>query len=342
QQRAGCDKASAGSRVTRLRLYYQEVVIMKHNFWVLAFAALGLFVLSCSPAASPVATPFGAPARQEVMSSPPQSPSLSTGQAKAGAPAPAAAPDVAAPSPASPGGAATSDRMIINNAQISMEVKDTTDSLNAIGRIAEDQGGFVVSNNFRYEGERKVATVTIRVPGLAYQATLAELRRLAVKVQGEDSKAQDVTEEYSDLQAQLSNLQATEAQYLDLLKKAQSIDDILRVQARISDTRSQLDRIKGRMVYMERTTDMASITISLFSLDRSAAGTSGDPGGWWKTPAEAFQQSLVFLTRIATAFVIAISFFWWLIILMGAGYLAWRIRRSTKTPQPLSVTGDGR
>ncbi|MDP2663083.1 MAG: DUF4349 domain-containing protein [Dehalococcoidia bacterium] len=316
---------------------------MKHNLWGLSVAALGFLILSCSPATSPAAAPFGAASRQDVKSSPERSPSLAEGQARAGAPAPATAPDTASPPQASPGGAsAPADRMIINNAQISMEVKDTTDSLNAIGRIAEDQGGFVVSNNFRFEGERKVATVTIRVPSLAYQTTLAELRRLAIKVQGEDSKAQDVTEEYSDLQAQLRNLQATEAQYLDLLKKAQSIDEILKVQARISDTRSQLERIKGRMVYMERTTDMASITISLFSLERSATGTSGEPGGWWKTPAEAFQQSLVFLTRIATIFVIAISFFWWLIVLIGAGYFTWRIRKSIKTPQPLPVTEDGR
>ncbi len=316
---------------------------MKHNFWRLSLAALGLFVLGCSSAETPVAAPVGTPSRQELKSSPVQSPSLAEGPARASAPAPAGAPDIASPPQGSPGGTGASfDRMIINNAQISMEVKDTTDSLNAVGRIAEDHGGFVVSNSFRYEGERKVATVTIRVPALAYQTTLAELRRLAIKVQGEDSKAQDVTEEYSDLQAQLRNLQATEAQYLDLLKKAQSIDEILKVQARISDTRNQLERIKGRMVYMERTTEMASITISLFSLDRSAVGTNRQSAGWWKSPAEAFEQSIVFLSRVATAFVIAISFFWWLIILMGAGYIAWRIRTSIKTPQPLPVTDEGR
>lgn len=315
---------------------------MKRSFLWFSFLGLGLLALSCAPAAAPVKqAPDGqtkavAPAPA---ASPPQvlpyqegrgadvqalSPS---GAAGPGARAAAAA-RPAEPGPGQAGGAPSAgvfDRMIIYAAQTSMEVKDVSQSMEDIGNIAAEQGGFVVNSNFRFEGERKVATITIKVPARAYQATLGALRRLAIKVEDENTKSQDVTEEFSDLDAQIRNLRATEERYLDLLKKANTIDEILKVQARIDETRRQIDRIKGRMDYLEKTSDMASITISLFSKDGSKATPRPETNGWWKTPGEAWEQSLLFLGRAVTAIAIGIAFFWWaIIILAAAALLVWR------------------
>ncbi|MDO8690575.1 MAG: DUF4349 domain-containing protein, partial [Dehalococcoidia bacterium] len=212
---------------------------MKHRLLMwLSLLALASFVASCSPAAAPSKTAGGASSNQ-------------AGQALGGSGTssqPASPGESAAPA----GGETTAtDRMIVYNMQMSMEVADTADAMEKVAGIAQAQGGYVVSSNFHYEGDKRLATVTIRVPSPNYQLTLAELRRLAIKVQNEDSKSQDVTEEYTDLGAQLRNLEATETQYLDLLKKAQNTDDILKVQGRISDTRKEIERIKGRLVYLE-------------------------------------------------------------------------------------------
>lgn len=295
---------------------------MRHELipWV-PLVALGLLVLSCAPSA-----PLKAPAAAPTPAAAPRQPAAEPFSPSAPAPpAPALAAKPAEPPGGASGARAVVDRKIIYNAQVSLEVKDATDSLEAIAEIAERQGGFVANSTFRYEGERKVASVTIRVPALVYQATLAELRRLAIKVEEEGSKSQDVTEEYTDLNAQLGNLEATEDRYLELLKRAQTIDEILKVQARISETRREIDRIKGRMNYLERTSDMASITISLFSRDKAKAGPKEEPAGWWKTPGEAWEQSLVFLGRVASAIAIGVAFFWWAIIVAAAAVLlVWR------------------
>lgn len=303
---------------------------MKRRFFFgLLLVSVVLIVVGCAPAAAPLKRDEGASSKPPAAAQdsgaavgrPAQAPA---GQPAAPAPAPSAAPGTA------PGGEKLfTDRMIINNAQLSMEVKDSTDSLGAIGEIAQRQGGFIVSSNFHNEGDRKVATVALRVPSIAYQATLTELRRLAVKVEAEDSKAQDVTEEYTDLQAQLRNLEATEAQYQELLKRAQSIDEILKVQGRLTETRRDIERIKGRVVYLERTTEMSSITVTLFSRD-GAIGPK-EPEVWWRTPAEAFNQSLVFLSKVASALAIGVAFFWWLILLVAGGYFAVRIAGSRRT-----------
>lgn len=172
------------------------------------------------------------------------------------------------------------------------------------------------------------AGFTIRVPSRAYDDTLAALRRLALTVQNEDNKSQDVTEEYTDLGAQLRNLEATESQYLELLRRAQSIDDILKVQARVSETRKEIERIKGRMVLLERTTETASITVNFFTRDMQKPDPKTGLPTWWRKTTDAFDQSFVFLGNMATLLGMAVGFFWWLIILGATAALVWRRART--------------
>ncbi|MDP2663084.1 MAG: DUF4349 domain-containing protein [Dehalococcoidia bacterium] len=302
---------------------------MKHRLrmWF-SWLALASFVASCSPATGPPKTAGDASSRQAA-----QAPGGSGASSQPASPGESAAPA---------GGETTAtDRMIVYNMQMSMEVADTTDAMEKVAGIAQTQGGYVVSSNFHYEQDRKLATVTIRVPSLNYQFTLGELRRLATKVQNEDSKSQDVTQEYTDLGAQLRNLEATETQYLDLLKKAQNTDDILKIQGRISDTRKEIERIKGRMVYLERTTDMASITISMFTnVAEKADPKTGLPAGWKKV-TDAFEQSFVFLGNLATVLGMIIAFTWWLLLIGGVVAIALRIRRQWRARRPSSSATQG-
>jgi hypothetical protein len=92
---------------------------------------------------------------------------------------------------------------------------------------------------------------------------LVRLRQLAVAVPYETTTARDVTEEYVDLEAQLRNLQATEAQYLTLLERAENVEEILKVQKELSTVRGQIEQIEGRMQYLEQTSETSLIEVTL-------------------------------------------------------------------------------
>jgi PKD repeat protein len=86
---------------------------------------------------------------------------------------------------------------------------------------------------------------------------------MAVKVTSENSTSKDVTEEYVDLKAQLGNLEATEAQLLQIMQKADKVEDILKVQQELSRIRGQIEQTRGRMQFLERTTSTSLIEVSL-------------------------------------------------------------------------------
>ena len=177
------------------------------------------------------------------------------------APAPAPAPS---PSPVN-GGDLTidADRMIIRTANMQLVVDDVRDTIDKITQLAQDRKGYVVNSSSWKEGERIVGQITVRVPSADFDYAMSILRSLAVEVNSETTSSQDVTEEYVDLEATLRNLEATEAQLLKLFDKAEKVEDILGIQRELSRVQQDIERTKGRMQYLERTSAMSLIQVLL-------------------------------------------------------------------------------
>ncbi len=153
--------------------------------------------------------------------------------------------------------------MIVRSADMSLVVNDVAATLNQIAGLAENIGGYVVSSQRWRDDDRLAGAITIRVPADDFGDIMGALRDLAVDVTNENTSARDVTEEYVDLTAGLKNLEATEEQYLRLMEKAEKVEDILSVQRELSKTRGEIERTKGRMQYLERTSATSLIDVRL-------------------------------------------------------------------------------
>jgi len=157
----------------------------------------------------------------------------------------------------------TIERKIVKTGNMTLEVEKIGEAMDKVASIADELGGYVVSSH-RYEEEKHISGyVTIRVPADAFDEAFDRLRQVAINVPFEGTEARDVTEEYVDLEARLHNLEATEAQYLALLEKAETVEEMLQVQQALSNVRGEIEQIEGRMKYLERTSDMSLIEVSL-------------------------------------------------------------------------------
>jgi hypothetical protein len=173
------------------------------------------------------------------------------------------------------------DRQIIRTATVELTVDDVPGTLALIETAATGAGGFVAGSSLNVEtvgstpteedGEdepeiRQTGTVSIRVPAENYASVMGKIRDLVANPEDIRSLTEDsseVTEEYSDLQARLRNLEATETQYLDLLSRAATITDILQVQDRLNSTRLEIEQVQGRIQLLDDLTSMATITVNL-------------------------------------------------------------------------------
>ena len=157
----------------------------------------------------------------------------------------------------------TEERMIVRIGDMALVVEDVVGATNKIAQLATRYGGYVVSSQISGEEQEMRGYISIRVPDEKFEPALAELRDLAVRVTSESTNSRDVTEEYIDLQARLKNAEATEKQYLNLLEKAEKVEDILRIYDSLSRVRQEIEQIKGQIQYLERTSSMSLIEVRL-------------------------------------------------------------------------------
>ncbi len=270
------------------------------------------------------------------------------------APAPAGAPAAAAPrQQAASGGAAANqgeqaqqnlpslDRMIIRTVTMTLAVGNVEEAFRQVEQVVGEQNGYLAGSQIRQDGDRMTATMTLRVPAdpATYQATLDRLRGLAERVVDEQAQAQDVTEEYVDIESRLRNLRATEESLLALLSKAQRIEDIINIQRELTNVRGQIEQIQGRKQALERRADMATINLTI--REAGAFSRPGwSPGGTFEEAVRALGAALRGLAVFAI-WLLVFSPIWGGLLLLGWG-VVWLfirfVRRMSRRPRPVRPT----
>jgi len=225
-----------------------------------------------------------------------------------------------------PSDAATFDRKIIQDTSLDLQVADVSKAYDDVERIAITAGGFVLDSSVAANEDQPYASLTIRVPTVQYQKVVDDLRGLAIKVENQSSKAQDVTQQYTDLQARLRSAQALEATYLGLLDKAETIDDILKIQSYLTPVRTEIEQIQGQMNVMDNLSSLATITVSLHT--EPVTPTPVPPSHSHPDPLKAggagWESSLLFLRAVGAGVFAAATFLWWLapiLVIVGVGFL---------------------
>jgi hypothetical protein len=130
---------------------------------------------------------------------------------------------------------ATGERIVIMNAGLELVVVAPDESMENISRLAEEMGGFVVNANLyktRTADGQEVprASITIRVPAERLEEALARIEAESDRLPlSKNVQSQDITSEYTDLQSRLKNLEAAEAQLIEIMESANRTEDVLNV-----------------------------------------------------------------------------------------------------------------
>lgn len=194
--------------------------------------------------------------------------------------------------------AAEVDQKIIKTGYLSLAVEHAEEAASALSALATGLGGYVQNSSLEERADgTKFGSVTIRIPSKRFEDAMTEAKKLATQVKSENVGGQDVTEQFTDLEAQLRNAKAQELEYLNILKKAQTVQDILSVQSYLGGVRSQIESLQGRLKYLENQTSYATLSVALSEDARvTVPGRDFRPLNDLKTAAQALVvvfQSLV-------------------------------------------------
>lgn len=228
---------------------------------------------------------------------------------------------------------APTDRKIIRNADLTLESDAPDDAQRQITSIAERAGGFVVESQATSSDvrstRRDIVNISIRVPSQKFADALEEIRRTGTRIVVESVKGEDVTEEFIDVEARLRAKKALEMQFMEIMKRANGVNDALNVQSEIADVRGEIERIEGRKRFLENQSSLSTIKIRLQTSSTTTLAASST--GFVPRLAQAFNTgydfALNFILGLMTI-VIAVLPFAALIglpVVLGMRYL-WKRR----------------
>ena len=157
---------------------------------------------------------------------------------------------------------AVTDRKIIFNASLSLDVVDAEKAFSDCEILVAKYGGFVAQSSLQKSDTQVLATAVLRVPAAKATQLMNDLAGLGT-VTSRSSGSEDVTSQYIDIQARLKVLRAEEGQLVGFLKKATNIKDMLAVQEQLGSVRTQIEQYEGQQRYMDNATSLATVTAQL-------------------------------------------------------------------------------
>lgn len=183
---------------------------------------------------------------------------------------------------------AQDQRMTVDDNYLSLKVENVNKALGDIKQKTEEFKGFVVNSHVSKPEESTVANITVRVPKENSNDLQAYIKGLAVKVVTENNNSNDVTDQYRDLEAEMSLYLANKVKFEELMSKAVIVQDILQIQNELLNIQRQIDSVKGQKQYIEQTANSVKFSVYLSTDEYSLPYV---PDTSWR-PNAVFKESV--------------------------------------------------
>jgi hypothetical protein len=143
--------------------------------------------------------------------------------------------------------------MLIYTADLTMAVYDVGPNLAKVEELAKQLGGYLARRDDR--------AITIRVPATRFEEAVKRVEAVG-DVLHRNVVAEDVTEEFRDLEVRLKSLHAVRDRLEQLLQKAQKVEESVTIERELDRVSGEIDRIEGRMKFLRDRAAFSTITVS--------------------------------------------------------------------------------
>lgn len=179
----------------------------------------------------------------------------------------------------------TLERKLIKEGIVEFETKNFNETRETILNAVKKYEGYVSSDQeYKYPIKRS-NTIKIRVPSKNFDSFLNDATKGVERFDDKVIEVKDVTEEFLDVEARLKTKKELEQRYLDLLKKANNVKEILEIEKQIGDLRAEIESIEGRLRYLKDRVSFSTISITYYELSPEEKGygskfSKGFANGW--------------------------------------------------------------
>lgn len=165
-------------------------------------------------------------------------------------------------------GAYYDDRKLIRTVNLDLETKEFDVMLGLVEDKVSEQGGYIENlntyNGSSYSGRspQRYSNLTIRIPKDKLEGFLDSVSEVGNVVSRSES-VEDVTLAYVDMESRRNSLETEQERLLTFLESAQSLEEIITLEERLSEVRYQLESMESQLRTYDNKIDFATVHMSI-------------------------------------------------------------------------------
>lgn len=243
--------------------------------------------------------------------------------------------------------AAPINQKLIRTVRLEAETEAMDDLLASVVQRVEELGGYIEDRNIYngssyHSGSSRYANLTIRIPADRLDEFVVQVSQVS-NITSNRETTEDVTLAYVDTQSRIVALETEQARLLELLAKAENMEDLLLIEARLTDVREELERVNSQLRLYDNLVNYGTIRLDITEV-RKYTVVEEEPETVWERIGSGFMKSLKGLgngiTEVFVFLVVALPYLA-VIALVGVGVvLLVKSRRSKKRKKPIQTDAD--
>lgn len=238
---------------------------------------------------------------------------------------------------------AQANRKLIRTFNIQIQTKEFDEVVAGIQAKVQELGGYVESSSLDsgsayYNNYNRYSYMTVRIPEDKLDGFVDNVKETS-NVTNISESTEDITLNYIDVESRKTALETEQDRLMELLEKAETVEDIISIEGRLSEVRYQLESYTSQLRTFDNQVDYSTVRIEINEVDRE---TKVEPKTFWQEVSDDFGNSIYRLGQGIRGFAI------WLlgsspylvlwIVIIGTVVLAVRaIRRKRKLKKTLQA-----
>src|SRR5215472_3215652 len=192
-------------------------------------------------------------------------------------------------------------------------------TLNDVIAIVDQAGGYISGSQAQADDGQPMRSgqVTFQVPSAHFDDVLTQIRKKGtprtITISGND-----VSLQYVDLQARLTNAEAQRNAMLALLQQARSVSDTIQIQNQLGQVTGQIEELKGQISFLGHSMTYATVSVAIRE-------TTASPRDEWGLQSAASQATHNLVNLIALLILVLGTLAPFLALGLGIGFAAWRV-----------------
>jgi hypothetical protein len=213
------------------------------------------------------------------------------------------------------------NKKIIKTATLNIEVKDYKTFNGKVAQAANQFGGYIAGEQQNETAYKIENVVTVKVPVDQFQNAVDFLTTGDGKINEKKITSEDVTTQFIDTRSRLEAKKQVRLRYLDFLKQARNMEEMLQVQNEINDIQEEIESATGRINYISGASAMSTIQLTFYQV-LNATAKDNDKISFWQKTKIAFVSGW---QGVGEVFV-GLMYIWPLLIVIIAGIWVMRKR----------------